>query len=110
MTVCVCNAITKREIPLLSLTYFAIHWFSTALVIGLKLETVSIPQYGMRDGSVTLGCYFDLEKDTLLVLKWYKDGHEFFRYSIQTAPPILTFPVQGVLVEVRTLATALVAM
>lgn len=74
--------------------------FFTALVIGLKLETVSIPQYGVKDGSVVLGCEFLLESDTLLVLKWYKDGHEFYRYSPQVKPNILTFPVDGVSVDV----------
>jgi len=79
--------------------------FSTALVIGLKLENVTIPQYGVKDGSASLLCDFQLESDTLLVLKWYKDGHEFFRYSPQTVPPILTFPVEGVYVNVsRTLS------
>lgn len=40
--------------------------------LGLKLENVAIPQYGIKDGSVTLGCYFDLEHDKFLVLKWYE--------------------------------------
>ncbi|ODN05438.1 Cell adhesion molecule 2 [Orchesella cincta] len=69
------------------------------LVIGLKLETVSIPQYGVKDGSAVLGCEFLLESDTLLVLKWYKDGHEFYRYTPQVKPNTLTFPVDGVYVD-----------
>ncbi|OXA57048.1 uncharacterized protein LOC110846893 [Folsomia candida] len=68
--------------------------------LSLRLENVSIPQYGIKDGGVTLGCFFDLEKDTFLVLKWYKDGHEFFRYSEQSTPFILTFPIDGVFVEI----------
>jgi len=73
----------------------------TTWVSGLNLEKVSIPQYGVKDGSVTMICDFQLGSDTLLNLKWYKDGHEFFRYSPQlSANPILTFPVDGVIVDV----------
>jgi len=71
-----------------------------ALVIGIKLETVDVPQYAIKDGSQTLKCQFKLESDTLLVLKWYKDGHEFFRYSPQNSPQTMVFPVNGVYVDV----------
>jgi len=76
------------------------------VVQSIKLDKVWIPEYGVKDGSVTLGCDFSLEDDTLLVLKWYKDGHEFFRYSPQQPHPlaslnsILTFPIDGVYVDV----------
>jgi hypothetical protein len=70
----------------------------------MRLENVTVPQYGIKDGSVTLGCFFDLEKDKFLVLKWYKiqgtNEDEFFRYSANLQHPITTFPVEGVFVEV----------
>ncbi|CAG7826452.1 unnamed protein product [Allacma fusca] len=71
-----------------------------ALVIGLKLKNVSIPQYGWMDAGSMLSCDFDLEEEKLLVLKWYKDGHEFYRYTPTSKQPILTFPIDGVYVDV----------
>ena len=50
-----------------------------------------------------LDCEFDLESDKLLVLKWYKDGHEFFRYTPTAKPPIMTFPFDGVYVDVSSI-------
>jgi hypothetical protein len=72
----------------------------TAIVIGIRLENVTVPQYGIKDGSVTLGCFFDLEKDKLLSLKWYWNQNEFFRYMPSTNPNIATYQHNGVQVDV----------
>lgn len=47
-----------------------------------------------------LSCDFDVESDQLLSLKWYKDGHEFFRYFMHPGARMQTFPVDGVHVDV----------
>lgn len=72
-------------------------------MIGIKLENVVIPQYAIKDETILLGCNFDLESEQLLSLKWYKDGHEFFRYSMHPGSRMLTFPVDGILVDVCAL-------
>ncbi|OXA46351.1 Contactin-4 [Folsomia candida] len=78
--------------------------FTTLLInfaLGLKLENVTVPKYGSLHGWVKLYCDFVMDADEpLLVLKWYKDGHEFFRYSPNIQPNILDFPTAGVHVNV----------
>ncbi|CAL8097301.1 unnamed protein product [Orchesella dallaii] len=69
------------------------------LVIGIKLESVFIPQYAVKDATVTLRCDFDVESDKLMSLKWYKDDHEFFRYSMHHGIRMQTFSVEGVIVD-----------
>jgi hypothetical protein len=71
------------------------------MVAGLKLQNVTVPPSGIIGGSVTLGCDYLLETDTLLSLKWYRDGHEFFRFSPGNRDsPITTFTLPGVHVDV----------
>ncbi|XP_011638542.1 uncharacterized protein LOC105428136 [Pogonomyrmex barbatus] len=41
-------------------------------------------------------CNFNLDKELLYSVKWYKDGHEFYRYAPREAPMVVTFPVAGV--------------
>ena len=67
---------------------------------GLKMGNVLIPETGLIGGTETLLCDFQLEADKLLSLKWFKDGHEFFRYLPQDNPPVLTFNVSGFAVHV----------
>jgi len=90
----------------LSLVYFfSLHCLSFLLFlgsgIGLSLKNVTIPNYGVKDGTVILSCEFNLlPSDNLLFLKWYKDDEEFFRFTPSSPQPILTFPLDGVFVEV----------
>jgi hypothetical protein len=63
---------------------------------GIKLANVTVPAVGIFGQSINLECGFILESDTLYSLKWYKDGHEFFRYHPQFRPNMITFPVEGV--------------
>ena len=70
------------------------------LATGISLKNVSIPHYGVKDGTISLLCDFDIESDVLLDLKWYKNEEEFFRYIPTAKPNILTFSVEGVSVDV----------
>lgn len=47
------------------------------VVMGLRLESISVPQSGIKGSSVMLGCEFRLddETDKLYSLKWFKDEH-----------------------------------
>jgi len=73
----------------------------SSLILTLSYRILSnLIQYAIKDGSVKLSCEFDLETDTLLVLKWYKDADEFFRVSPQTSPQKLIFPVDGINIDV----------
>jgi hypothetical protein len=60
-----------------------------------------IPSYKFRGDEATLSCYFDLEREELYSVKWYKDGHEFFRYIPGDRDQKVTvFSLPGVRVDV----------
>lgn len=46
--------------------------------------------------AAVLSCNFDLGEGKLYSVKWYKDEFEFFRYMPEGNPQILTFPLNGV--------------
>lgn len=54
----------------------------------------------MLNETVRMQCNFNLDKELLYSVKWYKDGHEFYRYTPRDAPMVVTFPVPGVNVNV----------
>uniref|UniRef100_A0A0A9XUE1 Carcinoembryonic antigen-related cell adhesion molecule 6 n=1 Tax=Lygus hesperus TaxID=30085 RepID=A0A0A9XUE1_LYGHE len=68
---------------------------------GLKLIDVKIDKHVVRGRSTTLECLFDLQGETLYSVKWYKDGHEFYRYVPQELPPAQHFLVPGVHVDLE---------
>ncbi|XP_035706102.1 uncharacterized protein LOC110846894 [Folsomia candida] len=77
-----------------------IHW-GMLMVVGLRLENVTIPRSGSVGGSVTLGCDYHLESnDTLLSLKFYRDEDEFFRFFPgNKESPIAIFNQPGIHVD-----------
>ncbi|CAL8112930.1 unnamed protein product [Orchesella dallaii] len=72
---------------------------SVGLISSLKLTATIIPYYAVLSRPVTLHCNFSLENDSLYALKWYKDGHEFFRFKPSDDPPVTIFPLAGVSVN-----------
>lgn len=54
----------------------------------------------MLNETVLMQCNFNLDKEQLYSVKWYKDGHEFYRYTPRDKPEVLMFPVRGVNVNV----------
>lgn len=69
---------------------------------GLILTKLVIPQWADLRSSVTLYCQFDTGGDSLYSVKWYKDDHEFFRYTPGLNPQTLVFNLEGVNVDVST--------
>ncbi|XP_046388693.1 uncharacterized protein LOC124157742 [Ischnura elegans] len=66
---------------------------------GLKLIALSVPDMAEYGESASLECRFDLGTTgaNLYSVKWYKDDHEFFRYTPDDRPPhTQLFPVQGI--------------
>lgn len=41
-----------------------------------------------------------MEGEALYAVKWYKDGHEFYRYVPRDSPPVQIFPREGINVDV----------
>lgn len=66
----------------------------------LKLHRVYIPHYKLSGQDAVLECEFELGRDRLYAVKWYKDNEEFFRYVPRFSPPIYTHPVDGANVDV----------
>ncbi|CAH1173788.1 unnamed protein product [Phaedon cochleariae] len=48
--------------------------------VSLHLVDVRIPTHAVRHQSARLECHYDLDGETLYSVKWYKDGHEFYRF------------------------------
>ncbi|XP_017785833.1 PREDICTED: uncharacterized protein LOC108568987 [Nicrophorus vespilloides] len=62
----------------------------------LSLKSIKFPEVADVRGNVDLECHFDMEKDILKDIKWYKDNNEFFRYEPKRTPPYISFEVAGV--------------
>lgn len=62
----------------------------------MTAPAIQDPRHDMQ-----LHCRFDMGGEELYAVKWYKDDHEFFRYSPAHRPGTgtLQFPVAGVQVE-----------
>lgn len=70
------------------------------VVVALRMTSLQIPEHVVLNETVRMQCNFNLDKELLYSVKWYKDGHEFYRYTPRDAPMVLTFPVPGVNVNV----------
>ncbi|XP_043065252.1 uncharacterized protein LOC108094344 [Drosophila ficusphila] len=67
----------------------------------LTMTEVKIPNHIMRLKSATLGCRYALDGESLYSVKWYKDGHEIYRYVPRDKPPGQSFPLPGVNIDLR---------
>ncbi|XP_070133151.1 uncharacterized protein [Drosophila bipectinata] len=67
----------------------------------LTMTEVTIPNHIMRLKSATLGCRYALNGESLYSVKWYKDGHEIYRYVPRDKPPGQAFPLPGVNIDLR---------
>ncbi|KAH6936666.1 hypothetical protein HPB50_020573 [Hyalomma asiaticum] len=65
----------------------------------LRLIGLQVPESPTRGSTVELECHYDLERDQLYSLKWYKDGVEFFRYVPRDRPRIKVFHIKGLKVD-----------
>lgn len=68
--------------------------------LSLRLTEVRIPNHTVRNSTARLECHYDMDGEDLYSVKWYKDGHEFYRYVPRNMPPALVFPLPGVNVDV----------
>lgn len=66
---------------------------------------VRVPNYTVKDNTVKLECHFDLEDEKLYSVKWYKDGHEFYRYLPRDHPPATLFTQNGITVDVSAVVS-----
>eukprot|EP00095_Tigriopus_kingsejongensis_P002658 maker-scaffold439_size171548-snap-gene-0.26 protein:Tk02658 transcript:maker-scaffold439_size171548-snap-gene-0.26-mRNA-1 annotation:"AGAP007933-PA" len=68
----------------------------------VRLVRLSVPSHKFIGDKATLGCLYDLEREQLYSVKWYKDGNEFYRYIPGDIDQTVTiFRLPGVRVDQR---------
>ncbi|XP_015920052.1 cell adhesion molecule 1 [Parasteatoda tepidariorum] len=79
----------------------AIHFFLTLpfISVGLKITRFEVPSLVVPGDSAILTCFYDLGKEKLYSVKWYKDKVEFFRFFPSLSPQFMSFPVQGISID-----------
>jgi len=68
--------------------------------ICLSVLEVVVPAYRVRGETALLECQYQLDKDTLYSVKWYKDNEEFYRYLPKFSPPHHSYKLEGIKVDV----------
>jgi hypothetical protein len=66
---------------------------------GLRLTNMTAPALQDPRKDMELHCRFDMGGEELYAVKWYKDDHEFFRYTPAASVTITQYPVIGVHVD-----------
>ncbi|XP_050515204.1 uncharacterized protein LOC126890370 [Diabrotica virgifera virgifera] len=80
--------------------YFMIFSIFVQDILSLKNVLLTIePNVVQRFNHSTLHCSYDLEKDILYSVKWYRGRYEFYRYTPSEYPNIKTFAVKGINVD-----------
>ena len=70
---------------------------------GIRLLNVDIPPHAIRGQNARLTCKYDLEGDNLYSIKWYRNGHEFYRYIPSDHPQTTIFNGNGINVDVSNI-------
>lgn len=74
--------------------------FSFCFFSDIKVDA-RVPKEAELGGTIDMKCDWKIDGGkSLYSVKWYKDGHEFFRYVPDNHPRIQTFPQQGIKLEV----------
>jgi len=73
-------------------------WLCTGCY-SIKLLDVNIPPHAIQGQDTKLVCNYDLEGDNLYSVKWYRNGHEFYRYIPTDEPSTTIFRQPGIDVD-----------
>ncbi|CAH0551852.1 unnamed protein product [Brassicogethes aeneus] len=76
---------------------FIVHKSSTLSITNMTAPVIQDPRKNLH-----IFCKFDMGGEDLYAVKWYKDDHEFYRYSPSGPSKYVQYPVPGVKVEVRS--------
>ncbi|XP_058790541.1 uncharacterized protein LOC131663852 isoform X1 [Phymastichus coffea] len=82
---------------LLLLVFFTLS--SIAGIEALRMTALKIPRHVVQNQTIRMECNFNLDRETLYSVKWYKDGHEFYRYVPKEHPSVYVFALPGVNVD-----------
>jgi hypothetical protein len=64
------------------------------------MRHLDVPDYAITGETATMECNYDLGREALYVVKWFKGTEEFYRYMPGMQRSIQTFPLAGVQVDV----------
>ncbi|KAJ6638774.1 hypothetical protein Bhyg_11512 [Pseudolycoriella hygida] len=70
------------------------------MVMGLRVN-VTVPKAVTSGSNATIVCDHDLDSDNVYTVKWYKSGHEFFRYTPREFPALKLFWLPGIKVDLE---------
>ena len=66
----------------------------------MRIRVLDVPEVARSGHDVPLTCDYDLERQRLYQVKWYKGTHEFYRYSPSEKSRIKLFLVEDLKVDV----------
>ncbi|XP_075742024.1 uncharacterized protein LOC142794557 [Rhipicephalus microplus] len=75
---------------------------ATVPAVALRAIELKAAESPIRGSTVTLECSYDLERDQLYSVKWFKNGIEFLRYVPKDRPRIQAFKIRGLNVNVAS--------
>ena len=78
-------------------------FFSVDVCLSIRLLEVTIPPHAIRGQNSKLNCNYDMEGDKLYSIKWYRNGHEFYRFIPSDEPKTTVFNGDGINVDVSRL-------
>lgn len=98
------NFLFKFSAPSMSLKTF-VHFILQSFAgidksTGIRLLNVDIPPHAIRGQDARMTCKYDLQGDKLYSIKWYRNGHEFYRYIPSDSPQTTIFNGDGINVDV----------
>jgi len=83
--------------------YIILIWATLLVEVsqGIKILDLKIPRHATKGEDVRMECNYDLEADKLYSIKWYFNGHEFYRYIPSDSPRTTIFDRPGINVDRR---------
>ncbi|XP_075735775.1 uncharacterized protein LOC119169274 [Rhipicephalus microplus] len=90
------------QAPCLLFLFFWIATYAAVPAEALRVIELKAAESPIRGSTVTLECSYDLERDQLYSVKWFKDGIEFLRYVPNDRPRIQAFKIRGLNVNVAS--------
>lgn len=69
---------------------------------GLRLLRLDVPSIMRRGEATWLNCSYELERDQLYSIKWYKNNVEIYRYLPSETPRVKVYNMPGIHIDVST--------
>ena len=84
----------------LSITNNKSHYNYFLVCNGVQVISMNVQPRIKVGENVTLSCFFDLEKESLYSLNWWKDNEQFYQFSPNSKQQQIVYETHGVSVDV----------